>query len=497
MKELYLVRQIRVLEALAMKEYNISEEILMERAGKFALDTLQKKWPSAKHVVVFCGNGNNAGDGYVLARLAAIRNLKVQVYFVGGKNPSKPVALKAFESCINQGVKVQPWASYQGGQVDVMVDALFGIGFQGELEGEFAEVASFMNATAFEEGVKILSLDIPSGLLADTGCVQKEAVKAHCTVTFIGMKQGLVTADGLDYSGEIVCDRLGLPDGAYLSVDSTAKILDLNLLKSMYLRPRRRNSHKGDFGHVLIVGGAPGMKGATRIAGEAALRMGAGLVTIATHPIHSAFLATERPEIMCYGVETPKQLNPLIEKATVIVIGMGLGQGDWGKNLLEMVIKTDKPLLLDADALNLLAEQSVGFYKKSNNCVLTPHPGEAARLLKVKTEVIQQDRFNAVKKLQNQWGGVCVLKGAGTLVKGEQDKVGVCVYGNPGMASGGMGDLLSGMIGGLLAQKIPLQAAAELGVCLHAAAADAAAIARGNERGLLAMDLVTHLGFSD
>lgn len=488
MNELYSVRQIKALETLAVEKYSIPEPVLMERAGKSAWDILQEKWPHAKHLVVFCGNGNNGGDGYVLARLAMARMDTVRVYYVGDLNRLKPVARKAYEACLESGVKILPWIDDHEGEVDVIVDALFGIGFQGALEGEFAQVVSFINTKAAEEKVRILSMDIPSGLLADTGCALKGAVKADCTVTFIGMKRGLVIADGSDYSGEAICDRLGLPDSLYSSIHSEAKILNLNALKSMYLSRRMRNAHKGYFGHVLVVGGAQGMPGSVRMAAEAALRVGAGLVTIATHPAHAAFVAVQRPEIMSYGIEVPEQLNTLLEKATVIVMGMGLGQGDWSKGLFETVLKTNTPLLLDADALNLLANQSA----KKSDWVLTPHPGEAARLLKTKTESVQQDRFSAVKQLQNQWGGVCVLKGAGTLVKGRHDEVGVCVEGNPGMASGGMGDVLSGVIGGLLAQHLSPENAAELGVCLHAAAADSAAFVKG-ERGLLAMDLMPYL----
>lgn len=489
MSELYSVRQIRALEALAVEKYSIPESVLMERAGKSAWDILQEKWPDAKHFIVFCGNGNNGGDGYILARLAAAQMKKVRVYFVGNLERLKPPARQAYEDCLNSGVKIARWTEYQTGEVDVIVDALFGIGLKGGLEGEFAQVVCLVNQEANEEKCKVLSLDIASGLSADTGCAISGAVKADCTVTFMGVKPGMLMADGPDYSGEVFCARLGLPDSACLAICPEAEVLDFRALKSKYLLPRNRNTHKGHFGHVLVVGGAPGMSGSVRMAGEAALRVGAGLVTVGTHPAHAAWIASQRPEIMSYGIEKPEQLTPLLERATVVVAGMGLGQDDWGKRLFETILKTDKTLLLDADALNFLTEKSP---MKKMNWILTPHPGEAGRLLQMKTDAIQQDRLSAVKALQVQWGGVCVLKGSGTLVKGEDGPIGLCTKGNPGMATGGMGDILSGVIGGLLAQHIPIEKAAELGICLHALAGDAAASVKG-ERGLLAMDLMPYL----
>ncbi len=488
MKALYWVRQIRALESLAIKKYSIPESTLMERAGNSIWHILQEKWPDAKRLVVFCGPGNNGGDGYVLARLALSQMEAVDVYYLGDLNALKPAARAAYEGCVERGINVLPWQDYQPSSADVMVDALLGIGFEGALEGAFAEVASLMNASAVKEGVNILAVDIPSGLLADTGCVFGEAVKADCTVTFIGMKPGLLIAEGSDYAGEVICDDLQLPEEAYADVLPVAKTLDLDFLKKQNLPPRRRNTHKGDFGHVLVIGGAQGMPGSVRMAAEAALSVGAGLVTVATHPAHAAWISIQRPEIMSYGVETPDQLDLLIDRATVIVAGTGLGQGDWGCAMFEKIIKITKPLLLDADALNLLAKQPTA--RKS--WVLTPHPGEAARLLKTDIQSIQKNRLEAVTQLQVQWGGVCVLKGAGTLIKGEAEEIQVCTAGNPGMASGGMGDILSGVIGGLMAQKLPVNRAAELGVCLHAKAGDAAALVKG-ERGLLAMDLMPYL----
>lgn len=253
------------------------------------------------------------------------------------------------------------------------------------------------------------------------------------------------------------------------------------------LAPRARDAHKGSFGHVLVVGGSDGMAGAARIAGEAALRTGAGLVSVVTKPQNVALINVGRPELMVHAIEWNQTIQHLLDKANVIVIGPGLGQDIWAKNLLAEVLSCDKPKVLDADALNLLANHP----QQSSQWILTPHPGEAARLLKTSIELIQTSRADSARKLQQLYQGVVILKGAGSLVCTEST-LSICNAGNPGMASGGMGDLLSGILGGLLAQGFTLQQAAECGVCLHSDAGDLAAKYFG-ERGLLASDLLPYL----
>lgn len=258
---------------------------------------------------------------------------------------------------------------------------------------------------------------------------------------------------------------------------------------SQYLQPRPRDANKGDFGHVLVIGGDYGYSGAVHMAGEAALRVGAGLVSVATRPEHALVMNVPSPELMCHGIKTPADLDPLIAKANVIILGPGLGQSTWGHDLLVAALKAEKNFIIDADALNLLAESP----QKKATWILTPHPGEAGRLLKKLPQEIQKDRSAAVKQLQQQFGGVCVLKGAGSLIMGAEGELAICTAGNPGMATGGMGDILSGVIGGLLAQGIPLTAAAQLGVLIHALAGDLAAEEGGGERGMIATDLMMYL----
>jgi NAD(P)H-hydrate epimerase len=255
------------------------------------------------------------------------------------------------------------------------------------------------------------------------------------------------------------------------------------------LPPRQRSAHKGHFGHVLVIGGESGMAGAARLAGEAAARCGAGLISVATRTAHAGLQAAVRPELMFRGVETPAELEPLLNRATVIAIGPGLGRGDWGRAMLHTALASDKPLVVDADGLNLLAVEPVF----RENWILTPHPGETARLLKMTPNEVEADRFAAVEDLALRYGGVAVLKGAGSLIASrEEGRVALCATGNPGMASGGMGDVLTGIIAALLAQDLPPFAAARAGVYLHGLAGDQAAQG-GGERGLLATDLLPFL----
>lgn len=248
---------------------------------------------------------------------------------------------------------------------------------------------------------------------------------------------------------------------------------------------RAKDTHKGQLGHVLIIGGDYGMGGAVRLAGEAALRTGAGRVSIATRLEHSFAIMGNCPELMCHGIQEASQLSPLLQRANVLVLGPGLGQTTWSENLFAKAIESDLPMVIDADALNLLAEKNL----KRNNWILTPHPGEAARLLNKTVQDIQSNRVMSIQAIQNAFGGVVILKGAESLVLANaMQKPEVCHLGNPGMATAGMGDVLSGILGGLIGQGLSLEEAAKLGVCLHATAGDKVALYAG-QRGMKASDL--------
>jgi NAD(P)H-hydrate epimerase len=289
---------------------------------------------------------------------------------------------------------------------------------------------------------------------------------------------------GPDHCGEVCFDGLRVPALIYASEIPAARRIDWGQQQRLLPR-RRRSAHKGDFGYLLVVGGDQGMSGAARLAGEAALRAGVGRVVIATHPAHAAVLNLTRPELMVHAVAEAAEIDTLLKRATLVALGPGLGQDSWGRSLYARALDANKPMVLDADALNLLAQEP----QRRKDWLLTPHSGEAARLLGCSVAEVEADRFAALQQLQERYGGVIVLKGAGTLIGGPGLRpVAVCMDGNPGMASAGMGDALTGVIAALIAQGMEPVLAAEVGVCLHSAAGDRAA--EQGERGLIVSDLI-------
>jgi hydroxyethylthiazole kinase-like uncharacterized protein yjeF len=480
--DLYRPEQVHKLDRVAIEEFGILGEQLMGRAGQAAYNALCEKWPSVKCIAVFCGIGNNGGDGFVVARLAHQGGQKVALFQVGDAVRIGGDALKAREAALAAGVPMEDFTGQALDSFDLIVDGLLGTGIRGKVDGEWRHAIEAINRSA----KPLIALDIPSGLDGETGNPLGTSVRADLTITFIGLKTGLFSGAGREYCGELKFDALGVPGQVYGAVIPAASRIDYQRLMTS-LPPRQRHGHKGDYGHVLIIGGEEGMGGAARMAGEAATRVGAGLVSVATRASHASLLTLSRPELMCHAVETTGQLHALIQRATVIAIGPGLGRGKWGEAMLSAVLESHLPLVVDADALNLLAADPLWH----RNWVLTPHPGEAARLLGCDSNEIQQNRLSALASLEASYGGVIVLKGAGTLVMEEGATPALCSAGNPGMASGGMGDLLTGIIAGLIAQGMANGDAARLGVALHAEAGDRAA--EDGERGMVASDLLLHL----
>jgi len=477
---------VRELDRIAIEECAIPAETLMERAGIAAFDALRARWPEARRLSVLCGPGNNGGDGFVLARHAAGAGYRVQVALLGEAASLAGAARAAFEGMVASGLEAHDYTATILEGADVIVDGLFGTGLDRDVEGARAAAIEDMN----DHRAPVLALDIPSGLHADSGRVLGVCVSAALSVSFIGLKQGMFTGEARNCCGRIVFDDLGVPAAIYDAVPATVWRADLASVRGI-LGQRRRSDHKGRFGHVLIIGGDAGFAGAARMAGEGAARSGAGLTSIATRAAHAGVLAGQRPELMCHGIEDAGALAPLLERATVVVAGPGLGRGEWGRAMLAAALGCSQPLVLDADALNLLAESPAEPQPGAGPRIVTPHPGEAARLLGCSTDDIAADRFAAARAVAEGYGATTVLKGAGTLVCASDGSIWVCEGGNPGMGSGGMGDVLSGIIAALLAQGLSPALAARAGVVLHAGAADLAAA--DGERGLLAGDLMAPL----
>ena len=478
--------QVRELDRIAIRDEGTPGYTLMCRAGQAALSTLMRRWPAARNVLVYCGAGNNAGDGYVVARLCRSRGLAVRVLAVGPPGRLEGDAVTAFRDCLDAGVAIEEGTGTPGGgerfMPDVIVDALLGTGVDRPLAGAFAGAVRDINTN----GAPVLALDIPSGLDADTGMPHGDAVCADMTVTFVGLKQGLFLGRAPDFRGELEFSDLGIAAAGY-GLDPPLRRLVFDDLRAAF-PPRPRTAHKGANGRLLLVGGSPGMAGAIRLAAEAALRAGAGLVYVGTHAQSIATVMAGRPEIMCHAVSGPEDLKPLIELADAAVLGPGLGQSSWGQALWSTLIDAALPLVVDADGLNLLAEVP----HERDTWIITPHVGEAARLLGLTPDAVQADRLTCVAELAARFGAAAVLKGACSLtaVPGAADSatVHVCDRGNPGMATAGTGDMLAGIVGALLARSVEPALAARAGVLLHALAGDDAAA--DGERGMIATDML-------
>lgn len=479
---LYTAAQVRRLDRALIAERGDDGYELMCRAGAAVFEAARAAWPEARRWRVACGGGNNAGDGYVVARLAAAAGLEVTVVGLRAPGELDGAAARAARAWQDAGGEVQAAGQARPGAAELAIDALLGTGLDRAVEGAYAEAIDALNALACPR----LAVDLPSGLNADTGEVMGRAVRADLTVSFIGQKRGLFTADGPDHAGRVIFDPLGAPASVHHAVDGAGRLDDAGWLARQLPR-RPRNSHKGRFGHVLIVGGNAGMGGAARLAGEAALRAGAGLVSVATHPAHAPALNLARPELMVHGIKVTDDLQPLLERATVVALGPGLGQDEWARTTWTACLAAGRPLVIDADALNLLAEQP----RPGGDWILTPHPAEAGRLLDCSAGAVQADRFAAAAELAERFRSVAVLKGCGTITARPGGAWALCAAGNPAMATAGSGDVLTGVVAALLAQGLEAWPAARAAVVAHAAAGDRAA--GGSERGMLAGDITAAL----
>ena len=477
----YTAAQVRAMDRHAIEQAGIPGYALMQRAAQASLSLLRAQWPQAKRIAVVCGAGNNAGDGYVLARLARAAGLSVDTCALVDTGQLSGDAARAFADFKSTGGRETTFSGAILDAAEVIVDALLGIGIDRPVSGAMRECIEAVNAS----GRPVLALDLPSGLDADSCLIQGAAIKASCTICFVALKSGLFLGDAWDCVGELAFAGLGVPDTLRAAQQPVLSRLQSPLLEAV-LPQRRRSAHKGDHGRLLVVGGFA-MPGAARLAGEAALRAGAGVVTIATDAASLPPIIAGRPELIGSAVKSAAELEGLLAAADAVAIGPGLGQGRIARDVFDAVSACDKALVLDADALTWLAERP----RHRDDWILTPHPGEAARLLGTDAAAVQRDRLGSARAIAARYGGICVLKGAGTLVAAKDGLPWVCDRGNPGMATAGAGDVLTGIIAALVAGGCDLERAAGAGVLLHARAGDRAAIA--GERGLIASDLIAQL----
>ena len=492
-RRLYTAEQVRRLDRCAIDGHGIPGIELMERAGAAVCEAARKAFPDAHRWLVFCGAGNNGGDGYIVARLARAAGLDVTLCALREPGSLAGDAATAAQRWAEAGGAVHPWPLPADvvpavGEHDLVIDSLLGTGLDREPAGAYGEVVDAVNAA----GRPVVAVDIPSGLQADTGVALGRAMRASLTVTFIGNKRGLFTADAPDYTGTVHFSTLETPDSVRDSESDSGILIQEDLISSLLTR-RARNSHKGSFGWLVGVGSDVGMSGALRLAGEAALRSGAGKVTLVTRPEHAALLNVGCPELMVRGMDGGATLGELLAAADAVVTGTGLGRSAWSRELLAACLGAPAPLVVDADGLNLLARMdpaAEGGRWPRGRWILTPHPAEAGRLLDCPAGDVQADRVSAAQRIAARYDAVVVLKGCGTVVADSGGWYAICPLGNPGMATAGTGDVLSGVIGALLAQGLSCRDAAAAGVVAHAAAGDRAAAGIG-ERGLLASD-ITH-----
>ena len=498
--KLYTASETRKIDNLAIKEKGVSGYSLMQMAAEFTLDVILREFSPVEELIIFCSKGKNSGDGFLLGSFAKEFGLEVTIVMSNTSNVIKGVSRKAFEEMKDAKVKIISTKSVEKLKVSnkaVIVDALIGTGLKGNLRKNIKESILALNKL----GVKlpVLSLDIPSGVNPDTGDADDIAVYADITATFVAQKRGCFTSVGKKFSGEIIYSDLEIPKNLFSKITSTSYVVDYedSISKVVY---REQDAHKGHFGNVLIVGGDRGLGGAGLLSSRAAVYSGAGLTSLVTRPEHVSASLVSCPEVMVKGVDSGQDLEEHLVKPDVIAIGPGLGQSAWSEQMIQRVFweaeKRDISVIMDADALNLLTK-----LKLSSNLpkrlILTPHPGEAARLLNTSVAVIESNRFSAAAKIQKKFNATVVLKGSGTVIchkSGGTQKWGICDSGNPGMATGGMGDVLTGIIAGLLAQGLTLKEAAEAGVDLHAKAADQASLEFG-EAGLTPSDVINELKY--
>ena len=480
----YLSADIRVLERSAAERAGAAP--LMQLAGLAAAEYARELLGEyGRNVLVLAGPGNNGGDAFEVAAHLKRWFYRVELVFAGDEHQLSEdalAALRRWRECGGNTYAAPPAAL----RPDLVVDGLFGIGLTRPLEGGYAELIAGINRLP---GPK-LALDISSGINADTGAIMGTALRATHTITFIALKPGLLTLDGPDYcgkpGGEIRVADLGLDVAAMLPNKGATTAA---ALLRQALPPRPRNFHKGRAGSVGVIGGAGGMVGAAVLAGRAALKLGAGKVFLGLLTDHPPYVDYTQPELM---LRTPRELLET-GMITAFAVGPGMGTVKSAEQLLREVLDASVPLVLDADALNLIAASKTlqaRLPKRAAACVITPHPAEAARLLGCTTEAVQSDRLKAATELAQRYRAIAVLKGNGSIIASPDAGWLINTSGNPGMASAGMGDVLTGMIASLLAQGADARAAAAAAVWLHGAAADMLARDGNGPIGISASEVI-------
>lgn len=504
--KLVTASQMQSIDRVAIEKYKIPSLDLMERAGRGVSSLIQKHFDKTGVVSIVVGKGNNGGDGMVVARLLKEAGFNVELYITSPVSEFSTDARANWDKLADLKIPIIEIFSEPDIKKHIqrleksgcIVDAIFGTGLSSEIRGRYKLLIEEINSLI----KPVVAVDIPSGLSADSGAPLGAAIRARYTVTFGMTKVGLVTNLGSEYAGKIEVVDIGIPKEMTEKMETGFNLITPDLFK-VHFGPRPKDSHKGDFGRLLVIGGSVGKIGAGLLASRAALRSGAGLVTYALPEAAYAKFDVKSPEIMYEGIsdggkgsftrDSLKQLLALVQDKTVVALGPGIGtSGDVKDVVLEIIKKTLAPIVLDADGLNCIAD-SIGHFKgRKVPLVLTPHPGEMARLANTTIAKIQLDRVEIAKAFAKNSGHYLVLKGHRTVVATPQGSVYINATGNPGMASAGQGDVLTGIISGFIAQKIPILESVLAGVYIHGMAGDMALSEMG-ERGLIASDVINNL----
>lgn len=498
--------EMRELDRTAIEQYGIPGLLLMESAGLQVVHHAERRFGAwrGKRVLVLCGGGNNGGDGMVVARHAAQRGATVLAVLTTAPDKVSGDARLNLQIAHNLGL-VRPIQTiddlstiWNSTQWDLVVDALLGTGVKGEVRGLTADIIRFFASSS----VPIVAVDIPSGIDADTGAVCGCAMRARLTVTFGAMKVGIAVYPGAEYAGEVIVADIGIPAAAVERASITRRLITREQVYE-WLPRRSLDAHKGRFGHVLVVGGSIGLAGAPMLAAEAGLRVGAGLCSVAVpRSIYAPAASTLREAMVypvpeapegCLGADAADALKPLLERVNVLAIGPGWSTHPPARKMLRCLLNIAQvPCVIDADALNSIALEPDILPAQHPPLVLTPHPGEMARLMGTDTATVQANRLEVAKTAARRFGATVVLKGARTVVATAEGKLWVNPTGNPGMATGGSGDVLTGVIAALLAQGLDAETGAAAGVYIHGLAGDIAT-EESSQAGITAGDIILRL----
>jgi len=500
-------QEMKRLDELTIKTIGMPSIVLMENAGIKVVEVIEKEYSPLpeKSVYILCGPGSNGGDGMVIARHLFNRRVRVKVFLLAKKNRVKGDAATNLSIAEKLGIEVKEINSAQNLKLlrqelphaDIIVDALLGTGSTLPLRGLMREAVGLINQCSSYT----MAVDLPTGLHADTGEVPGEAIKANVTVTFAYPKRGLYLYPGINYTGKIEVADIGIP--SFLGEER----IKCNLLTSSDIQKdlfyRKPSSHKGNFGHLLIIAGSPGMTGAATLTALSALRIGVGLVTLGIPESLNPILEIKLTEVMTLPLPETSQktlssgafgkIEEFSGRCRAIALGPGISVEEETKKLVKMIMRgLNIPLVLDADGINNLVGEISLLQKYRAPLIITPHPGETSRLLEIEVEEVQKDRIESTVALARETGAIAVLKGAGTIIADKEGNSWINSTGNPGMASGGTGDVLTGTIAGLLVQGFSPLLAAQTGVYLHGLAGDLAAQKRG-ETSLIAGDVLENL----